>query len=55
VLAVAGLTRLPVAPFWQLAKGALVVDLVAALALASAGAPALWATSADERTGAGGR
>ena len=34
VLAVAGLTRLPVAPFWQLAKGALVVDLVAAFALA---------------------
>jgi hypothetical protein len=34
VLAVAGLTRLPVAPFWQLARGALVLDLVAALALA---------------------
>lgn len=34
VLAVAGLTRLPVAPFWQLAKGALLVDLAAALALA---------------------
>ena len=34
VLAVAGLTRLPVAPFWQLARGALVIDLVAALALA---------------------
>ena len=34
VFAVAGLTRLPVAPFWQLAKGALVVELVAAFALA---------------------
>jgi hypothetical protein len=34
VLAVAGLTRLPVAPFWQLARGALVVEVVAALALA---------------------
>ena len=34
VLAVAGLTRLPVAPFWQLARGALLLDLVAALALA---------------------
>ncbi len=34
VLGVAGLTRLPMAPFWQLARGALVVDLVAALALA---------------------
>lgn len=34
VLAVAGLTRLPVGPFWQLARGAFVVDLVAALALA---------------------
>ena len=34
VLGVAALTRLPVAPFWQLARGALVVDLVAALALA---------------------
>ena len=34
VLAVAGLTRLPVAPFWQFARGALVVDVAAALALA---------------------
>ena len=34
VLGVAGLTRLPVAPFWQLARNALLVDLVAALALA---------------------
>lgn len=34
VLAVASLSRLPVAPFWQLARGALVLDLVAALALA---------------------
>ena len=34
VLAVAGLTRLPVAPFWQLARGALLLDLAAALALA---------------------
>ncbi|MEO7794454.1 MAG: hypothetical protein ABIV06_06730 [Thermoanaerobaculia bacterium] len=33
VIAVASLTRLPVAPFWQLARGALVLDLVAALAL----------------------
>ena len=35
VLAVAGMTRLPVAPFWQLARGALVLDLVAALTLAA--------------------
>jgi len=35
VLAVAGMTRLPVAPFWQLARGAFVLDLVAALALAA--------------------
>lgn len=34
VLAVAGLTRLPVAPFWELARGALALDLAAALALA---------------------
>ncbi len=34
VLAVAALTRLPVAPFWQLARGAFALDLVAALALA---------------------
>lgn len=34
VLAVAGMTRLPVSPFWQLARGALVLDLVAALGLA---------------------
>ena len=34
VFAVAGLTRLPVAPFWQLARGALLLDLVAALGLA---------------------
>ncbi|MEO8275169.1 MAG: hypothetical protein ABI639_03060 [Thermoanaerobaculia bacterium] len=34
VLAVAGMTRLPVAPFWQLAREALVLDLAAGLALA---------------------
>lgn len=34
VLAVAGLTRLPVGPFWQLARGALLLDFAAALALA---------------------
>ncbi len=34
VVAVAALTRLPVAPFWQLARGALALDLAAGLALA---------------------
>ncbi len=45
VLAVAGMTRLPVAPFWQLARGALILDLVAALALAALAR----ATLGDER------
>ncbi|MEZ5312433.1 MAG: hypothetical protein R2862_01665 [Thermoanaerobaculia bacterium] len=35
VLGVASLTRIPVAPFWQLARGALVLDLVAGLVLAA--------------------
>ena len=35
VLGVASLTRLPIEPFWQLARGALALDLVAALALAA--------------------
>ena len=35
VLGVAGLTRLPTTPFWQLARGALLLDLTAALALAA--------------------
>jgi hypothetical protein len=35
VVAVAGLTRLPTAPFWQLARGALLLDLIAALTLAA--------------------
>ena len=35
VLGVAALTRIPVAPFWQLARGALVLDLVAGLVLAA--------------------
>lgn len=35
VLAVATLTRLPTAPFAELARGALALDLVAALALAA--------------------
>jgi hypothetical protein len=34
VIAVASLTRLPTAPFWQLARAALAVDLAAALLLA---------------------
>ena len=35
VLGVASLTRIPVTPFWQLARGALVLDLVAGLVLAA--------------------
>jgi hypothetical protein len=35
VMAVAGLTRLPTAPFWQLARGALLLDLVSGLLLAA--------------------
>ncbi|MGE0639519.1 MAG: hypothetical protein AB7G12_01840 [Thermoanaerobaculia bacterium] len=35
VLGVASLTRIPVAPFWQLARGALLLDLVAGLVLAA--------------------
>jgi hypothetical protein len=34
VLAVAALTRLPTAPFWQMARGALILDLAAGLVLA---------------------
>ena len=49
VLAVAGLTRLPVAPFWQLARGLLVVDVVAALALAFVARRVLGDERGDER------
>lgn len=34
VLGVASLTRLPIAPFWELARAAFVLDIVAGLALA---------------------
>ncbi len=35
VLAVAAMTRLPIAPFWQHARAALLLDLLAGLALAA--------------------